>query len=81
MDVDNDDLVNWLKDVARRGASKPPPPSNDPLPPVAPPSRPGNGRSLFMGALAAIAVLQYVYVDVYVQIARLPKLIVFVAVP
>ena len=81
MNVGNDDLVDWLKDVARRGAPKPPAPSTDPVPPVAPPSRPGNGRSLFMGALATIAVLQYVYVEVSLQIAKLPKLIVFVAVP
>jgi hypothetical protein len=79
--VGNEDLVDWLKDVARRGAPKSPAPSNGPVPPVVPPRHSGNGRPLFMGALAAIAVLQYVYVDAYLQIARLTKLIVFVAVP
>lgn len=77
----SDDLIDWLKDVGRRGAPKPPAPSIDPVPPVAPPSRTGRGRPLFLGVLAAIAALQYLYVDVFLQIAKLPTLIVFVPVP
>ena len=77
----SDDLIDWLKDVGRRGAPKSPAPPNDPLPPVAPRARAGRGRPLFLGALAAIAALQYVYVDVFLQIAKLPTLIVFVPVP
>jgi hypothetical protein len=79
--VGNDDLIDWLKDVGRRGAPKPPAPSSDPLPPVAPRARTGRGRPLLLGALAAIAALQYIYVDVFLQIAKLPKLIVFISVP
>jgi hypothetical protein len=79
--VGNDDLIDWLKDVGRRGAPKTPALSNDPVPPVGPRAYPGNGRPLFLGAVAAIAALQYFYVDVFLQIAKLPTLIVFVSVP
>jgi hypothetical protein len=79
--VGSDDLIDWLKDVGRRGAPKPVPPSNDPGPRVAPRPHTKRGRALFLGALAAIAALQYIYVDVFLQIAKLPQLIVFVSVP
>jgi hypothetical protein len=77
----SDDLIDWLKDVGRRGAPKSPAPSSDPVPPVATRARTGRGRPLFLGVLAAIAALQYLYVDVFLQIAKLPTLIVFVPVP
>jgi hypothetical protein len=81
----SDDLIDWLQDAGRRKAPKPPAPASEPAQAPAPAaarrSRAGRTRPILLGALAAVAALQYVYADVFLQIAKLPSLIVFVSVP
>jgi hypothetical protein len=79
---DSDDLVQWLMEAGRRRAPQPRPPAGEPAPPPEPAvrSRPRSPRQLFLGALASLAYLQYFYVGVFLEIARLPALIVFVPV-
>lgn len=84
-DTDSEDLVQWLKEAGRRRAPQPPSPTGEPArsPEPAVRSRPRSRcrREFLLGALASLAYLQYFYADVFLEIARLPALIVFLPVP
>jgi len=84
-DTDSEDLVQWFKEAGRRRAPQSPSPANQPArspdPSVRSRSRSRSRRHLLLGALASLAYLQYFYADVFLEIARLPALIVFLPVP
>jgi len=75
----DEELATWLKEAGRRRA----PPAKPENVVVATPSakRPliTNGKRLVLFGLAAASYLQYFFLDVYLQIAAMPTLIVFVA--
>ena len=78
---DSEELVEWLKDAGRRVPRRsvaidlpPPPPSAASWP------KPRSNRPLLLSAFAALSYLPYFYAEVYLEIARLPAIIVFVPV-
>jgi hypothetical protein len=78
---ESEDLVEWLKDAGRRVPRRslaidlpPAPPSAASWP------KPRSNRALLLSAFAALSYLPYFYADVYLEIARLPAVIVFVPV-
>jgi hypothetical protein len=81
--TDSFQLAQWLREVGRRRIRPPsaPRPSAEP-PPPAPPAAPtlDARRWLLLSLLATLAFLQYFYADAFLQIARLPSIIVFVLV-
>ena len=79
---ESEDLVEWLKDAARRVPRRALTldPSAQP-PTAAPRPRPRSpSRALLLSAFAALSYLPYFYAEVYLEIARLPGVIVFVPV-
>jgi hypothetical protein len=76
---EDEELATWLKEAGRRRA-RPAKPENVVV--AAPPAnRPliTNGKRLVLLGLAAASYLQYFFLDVYLQIAAMPTVIVFVA--
>jgi hypothetical protein len=77
---ESEDLVEWLKDAARRVPRRSlaiDPPAQ---PPAAAPRPKPRSRPLLLSAFAALSYLPYFYAEVYLEIARLPAVIVFVPV-
>ena len=76
---EDEELATWLKEAGRRRA-RPARPENVVLA-TAPVKGPliTNGKRLLLLGLAAASYLQYFFLDVYLQIAAMPTLIVFVA--
>jgi hypothetical protein len=76
---ESEELTAWLKEAGRRrvAAAKP-----ENVVVAAPPAkRPliTDGKRLVLLGLAAASYLQYFFLDVYLQIAAMPTVIVFVA--
>jgi hypothetical protein len=81
--TDSFQVAQWLKEVGRRRNRPPsaPGPSAEPVPPAPPAAAaPDLRRWLLLSLLATFAFLQYFYADTFLQIARLPSIIVFVLV-
>ena len=76
---EDEELATWLKEAGRRRA-RPAKPENIVVA-VPPAKRPliTNGKRLLLLGLAAASYLQYFFLDVYLQIAAMPTVIVFVA--
>jgi hypothetical protein len=82
-DFHDADLANWLKEAGRRRVVRPASESDAPATDAAaaPAAKPRNNlrhRYLLLFSLAALSYLPYFFADVYLQIATLPRVIVFV---
>jgi hypothetical protein len=84
-DFSGSELASWLQEAGRRRVVHPAEPepqvAGTPVAAAAPAARPArisNPRQLILLAIAALAYLPYFYADVNVQIASLPRIIVFV---
>jgi hypothetical protein len=81
--TDSFQLAQWLKEVGRRRVRprSAPHPSAEAVAPAPPAGSTTDARRwLLLSLLAAFAFLQYFYADAFLQIARLPSIIVFVLV-
>jgi len=76
---EDEELATWLKEAGRRRAR--PAKAENVVIASAPVKRPliTNGKRLVLLGLAAVSYLQYFFLDVYLQIAAMPAVIVFVA--
>ena len=79
LEDESDELAAWLKEAGRRRAPAAKP--ENVVVAAAPAKRPlvTNGKRLVLFGLVAAAYLQYFFLDVYLQIAAMPALIVFIA--
>ena len=77
---ENEELATWLKEAGKRRRTSAPKAENVVVA-SAPVKRPliTNGKRLVLFGLAAASYLQYFFLDVYLQIAAMPTVIVFVA--
>jgi len=75
---EDEELATWLKEAGRRRAR--PAKAENVVVASAPLRRPliTNGKRLALFGLAAASYLQYFFLDVYLQIAAMPTIIVFV---
>jgi hypothetical protein len=84
-DFSGTDLARWLQEAGRRRVVRRPelpemigaPAAEAPLG-IVQPARERTPRYLLLSSAAALAYLPYFFADVYVQIANLPCVIVFV---
>jgi len=84
-DFHDADLARWLQEAGRRRVVRPAPATGliaeeaqPSLAPAVAPAASPHRRYLFLVSLAALSYLPYFFADVYLQIASLPCVIVFV---